>query len=189
MARAQYLELSLFMSCYLLNSQGDRMMMGRSIEGRVPFLDHRLIEFAARIPPKHKLRGLEEKYILKRAFASMLPDIVGRRPKQPYRAPIASCFASPGANLGARLLEPDRLRQTNFADTAAVEMLLRKARSGASALSEREEMAMATLTSLQLLHHQFVADFNPNAHASPAAGSGKGRTEEADRVDTAHAQR
>jgi asparagine synthase (glutamine-hydrolysing) len=189
LARAQYLELSLFMSCYLLNSQGDRMMMGRSIEGRVPFLDHRLIEFAARIPPKYKLRGLEEKYILKRAFASMLPDIVGRRPKQPYRAPIASCFASPGANLGARLLEPDRLRQTNFADTAAVEMLLRKARSGASALSEREEMAMATLTSLQLLHHQFVADFNPNAHASPAAGSGKGRTEEADRVDTAHAQR
>ncbi len=174
LARAQYLELSLFMSCYLLNSQGDRMMMGRSIEGRVPFLDHRLIEFAARIPPKYKLRGLEEKYILKRAFASLLPDIVGRRPKQPYRAPIASCFASPSANLGARLLEPDGLRRTRFADEAAVGMLLRKARGGTAALSEREEMALSTLVSLQLLHHQFVADFRPNENARAAGSLGEG---------------
>ena len=59
LCRAQYLEMTLFMSCYLLNSQGDRMMMGHSVEGRVPFLDHRLIELAARIPPKFKLRGLD----------------------------------------------------------------------------------------------------------------------------------
>jgi asparagine synthase (glutamine-hydrolysing) len=171
LARAQYLELSLFMSCYLLNSQGDRMMMGRSIEGRVPFLDHRLIEFAARIPPKYKLRGLEEKYILKRAFASILPDIVGRRPKQPYRAPIASCFGPEAGNLGAQLIQPHRLRETDFADVSAVEMLLRKSRGGAAALSEREEMAMATLTSLQLLHHQFVANFKPNALAGAVKGA------------------
>ncbi|MDQ3003547.1 MAG: asparagine synthase (glutamine-hydrolyzing), partial [Fibrobacterota bacterium] len=63
LCRAQYLEMALFMPGYLLNSQGDRMMMGNSVEGRFPFLDHRVVEFAATIPPKYKLRLLEEKYI------------------------------------------------------------------------------------------------------------------------------
>ncbi|MGH8177356.1 MAG: asparagine synthase (glutamine-hydrolyzing), partial [Steroidobacter sp.] len=84
LCRAQYLEMTLFMSCYLLSSQGDRMMMGHSVEGRVPFLDHRLIELAARIPPKFKMRGLNEKYILKQSFADVLPAAVTNRPKQPY---------------------------------------------------------------------------------------------------------
>jgi asparagine synthase (glutamine-hydrolysing) len=155
LARAQYLEMTLFMSCYLLNSQGDRMMMGHSVEGRVPFLDHRLIELAARIPPKFKIRGLEEKYLLKRAFADMLPPDIAARPKQPYRAPIAASFADPDASLGGRLVQREALERTGFANAAAIGKLLAKADAG-TPLGERDEMALATVASLQLLHHHFV---------------------------------
>jgi asparagine synthase (glutamine-hydrolysing) len=155
LCRAQYLEMALFMSCYLLNSQGDRMMMGHSVEGRVPFLDHRLIELAAQIPPKFKLRGLEEKFILKRAFDDILPATIARRPKRPYRAPIAACFAPGNDNLGAALLHEDALRRSGFVSPAAVTNLLKK-NAGSAAPSERDEIAIATAASLQLLHHQFV---------------------------------
>jgi asparagine synthase (glutamine-hydrolysing) len=158
LCRAQYLEMALFMSCYLLNSQGDRMMMGHSVEGRVPFLDHRLIELAAQIPPKFKLRGLEEKFILKRAFDDLLPAAIARRPKQPYRAPIAACFAPGNDNLGAALLQEDALRRTGFLNPGAVTNLLTK-NAGSATPSERDEIAIAAAASLQLLHHQFVADF------------------------------
>jgi asparagine synthase (glutamine-hydrolysing) len=133
-------------------------MMGHSVEGRVPFLDHRLIELAAQIPPKFKLRGLEEKYILKRAFDDILPSAIARRPKQPYRAPIAACFARGNDNLGAALLHEDALQRTGFANPAAVTNLLKKNVDN-PAPSERDEMAIAAVTSLQLLHHHFVAEF------------------------------
>jgi asparagine synthase (glutamine-hydrolysing) len=158
--------MSLFMSGYLLSAQGDRMMMGRSVEGRVPFLDHRLIELAARIPPKFKLRGLNEKYILKQSFTELLPAAIASRPKQPYRAPIAACFADPEANLGGSLLRPAELERSGLTDAAAVRRLLDKA-NGAG-LGERDEMALATIVSLQLLHHQFVAGFGPAAARSAA---------------------
>lgn len=168
LCRAQYLEMVLFMSCYLLNSQGDRMMMGHSVEGRVPFLDHRLIGLAARIPPKFKIRVLEEKFILKRAFANILPAAIANRPKQPYRAPIAACFTPDNDNLGAQVLQRESLERTGFANAPAVEKLLQKAASTSSALSERDEMAVATITSLQLLHHKFVDNFQPTGRKEHA---------------------
>jgi asparagine synthase (glutamine-hydrolysing) len=161
LCRAQYLELTLFMSCYLLNSQGDRMMMGHSVEGRVPYLDHRLIELAARIPPRYKLRGLNEKHILKHSFTDLLPAAVANRPKQPYRAPISACFASGQANLGSQLLQREALEQNGLVDVDAVQRLLQKANTAGAAFGERDEMALATVASLQLLHHQFVTDFQP----------------------------
>ncbi len=63
LSRAQYIENKVFMSNYLLSSQGDRMAMANSIEGRYPFLDHRVIEFAAKLPPHIRMNGLTEKYI------------------------------------------------------------------------------------------------------------------------------
>lgn len=162
LCRAQYLEMTLFMSCYLLNSQSDRMMMGNSVEGRFPFLDHRVIELAARIPPKFKLRVLEEKFILKRAFSDLVPSSITSRPKQPYRAPIASCFATGESNLGARLLETGELERAGFVDIPVVEGLLRKA--GREALGERDEMAVATITSLQLLEYLFVRNLPPASY-------------------------
>lgn len=161
LCRAQYLEMSLFMSGYLLSSQGDRMLMGHSVEGRMPFLDHRLIELAALIPPKFKLRAMREKYILRRSFAHLVPPAVLARPKQPYRAPISACFAGNASNLAARLLRREALQQTAFADPDGVGKLLHRAGTAGAALSERDEMAVAMMASLQLLHHLFVATGRP----------------------------
>jgi asparagine synthase (glutamine-hydrolysing) len=160
LCRAQYLEMTLFMSCYLLSSQGDRMMMGHSVEGRVPFLDHRLIELAARIPPKFKLRGLNEKYVLKQAFADLLPASVAERPKQPYRAPIAACFGPEANNRGAELLRREALEGSTLINASAVQQLMRKAGTQGVSLSERDEMALAVVVSLQLLNDRFVTNFS-----------------------------
>ena len=73
LGRAQYLEVKTFLQGYLLHSQGDRMLMAHSVEGRFPFLDHRIVEFAARLPDRLRLRVLREKYLLRRAVAPLLP--------------------------------------------------------------------------------------------------------------------
>ena len=90
--RAQFIEIKIFLSNYLLSSQGDRVSMANSVEGRYPFLDHNLIEFCCGLPPSLKLRGLSEKYILKKTFRNVIPPEVLNRDKHPYRAPIFESF-------------------------------------------------------------------------------------------------
>src|SRR5881296_3679897 len=92
LARAAYLEITTLLSSYLLSSQGDRMAMAHGVEARVPYLDHRLFEFAAALPDRSKLRGLHEKDILRRWAAAVLPASAAGRPKQPYRAPDVPAF-------------------------------------------------------------------------------------------------
>ncbi|MCV3208668.1 asparagine synthase (glutamine-hydrolyzing) [Mesorhizobium sp. YC-39] len=94
--QAQYLETRFLLPGYILSSQGDRMAMAHGIEGRFPFLDHRLVEFAARLPPEMKLKGLVEKHILRKATGHLLPAAIGKRTKQPYRAPDARSFVGAG---------------------------------------------------------------------------------------------
>lgn len=159
LARAQYIEASIFMSEYLLSSQGDRMLMAHSVEGRFPFLDYRVIEFASRIPPRLKIRGLNEKYVLKRAMQGMLPKSVYARTKQPYRAPIHRSFFGPHAPAYvSELLSPAAIRVAGYFQPQAVSRLAQKAQ-GAHPLSERENMALAGVLSTQLLHRQFVENF------------------------------
>jgi asparagine synthase (glutamine-hydrolysing) len=93
--QAQYLESRFLLPGYILCSQGDRMAMAHGVEGRFPFLDHRLVEFAAKLPPEMKLRGLVEKHILREAMKDLLPEQVARRTKQPYRAPDSLAFVGP----------------------------------------------------------------------------------------------
>jgi asparagine synthase (glutamine-hydrolysing) len=157
LCRAQYLEMALFMPGYLLCSQGDRMMMGNSVEGRFPFLDHRLVEFAATIPPRYKLRFLDEKHILKRAFADLVPKEVLERPKQPYRAPIAPCFLGPHRSEASDALEDQAIADAGFFRPDDSARLLAKLRKGLGAqASAREEMALTGMLSLHLLHRQMV---------------------------------
>jgi asparagine synthase (glutamine-hydrolysing) len=94
--QAQYLESRFLLPGYILSSQGDRMAMAHGIEGRFPFLDHRLVEFATRLPPEMKLKGLVEKHILREATKDLLPPTIGRRTKQPYRAPDSRSFTGAG---------------------------------------------------------------------------------------------
>ena len=94
LSRAQYLETAHLLPGYILSSQGDRVSMAHAVEGRFPFLDHRVAEFAAALPPRMKLRGLTEKYLLRRSLQGDLPPSIAWRPKQPYRARTASASST-----------------------------------------------------------------------------------------------
>lgn len=156
LARAQHLEISIFLSHYLLSSQGDRMGMANSIEGRFPFLDVRVTEFCNRLDPRLKLRGLREKRLLKAAAGPWLPDIISRRPKRPYRAPVHRSFFHPGAPEYVReVLGPRALADSGLFRPGAVARLAAKIDGGAR-LGETDDMAVAGIVSTQLLHHLFV---------------------------------
>lgn len=86
--RAQYLEVTTLFSNYLLSSQGDRVSMAASVECRYPFLDYEVAEFAATLPDSMKIMGLNEKYIVKKMAQKYVPDMITKRQKFPYRAPI-----------------------------------------------------------------------------------------------------
>ena len=159
LAQAQYLEIVTFMSPYLLSSQGDRVAMANSVEGRFPFLDYRVVEFCNRLPSNVKLRGLNEKWLLRQLASKLLPADIWQRRKRPYRAPIhRSFFHQETPDYVSELLSEDALRASGLFNPLAVNQLVRKAQSGAQ-LSEVDDMAIAGVLSAQLVYQQFVKDF------------------------------
>jgi asparagine synthase (glutamine-hydrolysing) len=170
LGKAQYLESTLFLANYLLATQGDRMAMANSVEGRYPFLDYRVVELAARMPSDLRLHGLTEKYILKHIARGQVPQELIDRPKQPYRAPIGHCFFGPKApEYVAELLGEAALKRAGYFDHRRVERLVAKSREQAGAVvSERENMALAAILSTQLLDHQFIQEF-PDFSDAPLA--------------------
>jgi len=168
LSKAQYLESTLFLSNYLLSSQGDRMAMANSIEGRFPFLDHRVVALAARMPARLRLNGLTEKFILKQIARAQVPAQLIDRPKQPYRAPISRCFmcAQPPEYVPDMLSEP-ALKRAGYFDPVKVQRLTAKCRQQDGRLvSERENMALVAILSTQLLDHQFIQNF-PSFSSAP----------------------
>jgi len=128
--------------------------MANSVEGRFPFLDYRVIEFCNSLPPEFKLRGLNEKYILKKMMKDRLPADIIKRTKQPYRAPVASGLLT-GNSLLDELTSEHEIKKTGIFDHIAVNKLLEKLRSGIPA-TENENMALSGIISTQLLIHQFI---------------------------------
>lgn len=155
LAKAQYLETELFMSNYLLSSQGDRMAMAHSIEIRVPYLDHRLAELMAHVPSRWKLRSMCEKDLLRKAFKGLLPETIQQRPKRPYRAPIATALLKGrGSGLVDHLLTESNLKQTGLFNPQKVARLLQKL-TGSPGASEFDSMLIAGIVSTQIVHHLF----------------------------------
>ena len=166
LSRAQYLEMDLFLSNYLLSSQGDRPAMAHSLEIRLPFLDYRVIDFAMRLPSHWKIKGLNEKYILKQAFNGLLPDRIRQRAKQPYRAPIREVFFSgPGGDYLDEMLAESALQKAGLFHAKKVERLLSKYRSGGSG-SEVQNMAVVGILSTQLLWQQYIEN-DPGSGVEP----------------------
>jgi asparagine synthase (glutamine-hydrolysing) len=155
--RDQYVEAHTLLAGYLLSSQGDRMAMANAVEARVPFLDHRVVEFGSRLAPELKLRGLDEKHVLKRAVGDLLPEVIRRRPKQPYRAPDSASFFAAGAPLeyAAELLSERRLREAGYFDPAAVRRLVEKCRKG-EAIGFADNMAFVGILSTMLVDQMFL---------------------------------
>ncbi len=160
LCQAQFLETAILMPGYILSSQGDRMTLAHGVEGRFPFLDHRVAELAARIPPRLKMKALNEKYILKRAARKLVPPEVLRRTKQPYRAPDAESFfdyhsQSVRGDYVAELLSANRIRDDGVFHPEAVDNLVKKARRG-KVIGIKDNMALVGILSTQLLIDQFV---------------------------------
>lgn len=129
--------------------------MASGVEGRFPYLDHRLFEFAAALPARSRLRGLREKDILRRWAAGVLPPRLARRPKQPYRAPdIPAFFGASEPEWVSELLAPDSLLGAGVFEPAAVAGLVRRCRTG-RATGFRENQALVGILSTQLWHREF----------------------------------
>ncbi len=169
--RAQWLEMTTFLCGDLLSAQAERSAMANGVELRHPFLDVRLVEFAARLPAHWKLRALREKYILKKTFARHLPPPIVERAKQPYRAPIREVFcAIPPDSLLAGLLSAEALREAGLFDPVRVERLIATfaADSPSPAAAEGRNMALTAIASAQILHHAFVrGSLRPKRIAPP----------------------
>ena len=161
LSRAQWLESKLFLSGYLLSSQGDRMSMAHSVEGRYPFLDHRVIEFCSGLQSSHKIKGLNEKYLLKQLMKKRLPEKVISRPKQAYRAPVASSLMSGQSPEYLRdMLSSSQLKKYGIFKVDSVEKLVEKLTSG-KPITEIDNMAVSGILSTQILMDLFVSGNNP----------------------------
>ena len=159
LSKAQYLEMMLFLSNYLLSSQGDRVAMAHSVEIRLPYLDYRIIEFMGRVPSKLKIRGLREKYILKKAFKGILPEPIVNRPKHPYRAPIGKSLLHQNVlPLIEQSISDASLMNAGIFNSEKVRKLLKKFEA-TDKQSEVENMALMGIVSTQLIYQQFILDF------------------------------
>ncbi|UFS78427.1 asparagine synthase (glutamine-hydrolyzing) [Tardiphaga sp. 37S4] len=170
LAQDEYLEIQTLLSGYLLSSQGDRMLMAHSVEGRFPFLDEDVVALANSLPPAYKLRVLDEKHVLKRVAEPIVPSEIIARKKQPFRAPDALCFV--GRDTPAYIddaLSETAIREANVFDPDAVARLRSKCRTQAATgngdLSNSDNMAMVGVLSTQLLHQQFIASRPGGRHA------------------------
>jgi asparagine synthase (glutamine-hydrolysing) len=161
LSRAQFLEMEIFLSNYLLSSQGDRVAMGNSLELRVPFLDFRVIEFAMKLPPTWKLRVLKEKFILKKAFEALIPDAIVSRPKHPYRAPIRDVFFGAGDGYAHEFLSEGNLKKNGYFDPLKTGRLVNRfIKDDRFVESETQNMALTGILSTQILHEQFIENFD-----------------------------
>lgn len=158
LAQDQYLEIRTLLSGYLLSSQGDRMLMAHSVEGRFPFLDAEVSTLAASLPPSLKLRGLDEKHVLKRLAVDLVPEAILKRPKQPYRAPDALAFVADPPEWVLAAVDERDVREVGVFEPASVSRLWRKCQAGAERgqLSNADNMALVGVLSTALLHHHFI---------------------------------
>jgi asparagine synthase (glutamine-hydrolysing) len=130
----------------------DRMSMAHSIETRAPLLDHKLIEYVQTMPGALKLRGLETKYILKRAVAGLVPDEIIHRQKKGFGVPIRQWFKRELKDLLQDTLNDQRTRERGLLNPRAVGRLMAEHQLG------RRDHAhqLWSLLTLELWHRAFI---------------------------------
>lgn len=115
----------------------DQMSMAASIESRVPFLDHDLVEFAARLPDRMKVRGLTTKYVLRQAMTGLLPDEILSRKKMGFPVPVGAWLRGPYRFLLDELVLGARALDRGFFDRDALHRLVASHVSGEANHAER----------------------------------------------------
>ena len=132
------------------------MLMTNSVEGRFPFLDHRVMDFSTRLHPNLKMKVLNEKYLLKRAMQQYLPPRITERFKQPYRAPdIPAFFRGNKRDLVYNLLDNASVRDSGIFDPKKVSILLKKIEKG-RAIGYKDNMSFIGILSSQIWYNKFI---------------------------------
>lgn len=161
----QFLEMKTLLSGYLLSSQGDRMSMSNSVEGRYPFLDHRLVEKVFYYKDEYKLNGFYQKNILRQAYREKIPASIIDRPKMPYQAPDLKSFFINTAiyKEGEYLLSKEQIEKHGIFDPVMIGRFLNKFRRGIPEnIGYRDNMLITFILSTQLLCEQAT---NPRKNA------------------------
>ncbi len=152
----QYLDLKTYLPLDIL-TKVDRMSMAHSLEARVPLLDHKLVEFAATIPPDLQLHDGTTKHIFKRAMRGVLPDAVITRPKHGFGVPLGRWFRGQLASFVRDLLLSEASRRRGILNTKYVERLLERHQRG-----QELDLPLWTLISFELWCRTFL-DGRPRA--------------------------
>jgi asparagine synthase (glutamine-hydrolysing) len=118
-----YIDFKLRLSDHLLSDHGDRMALGNSVEGRYPFLDVELVEFAKTIPPGLKLNDFVEKYILRKIAEGLVPDEILNREKFGFRAPGSPYFLRQNVEWINDMISTARIKRQGYFNPATVERL------------------------------------------------------------------
>ena len=169
--QSQYLEVSNLLPGYILSSQGDRMAMAHGVESRYPFLDRDVVQFASALPPTLKMKGLNEKYLLKRVARDLVPSSIRQRSKQPYRAPEGSTvIAHDTTGYFGDLLSHDQIRRDGMFDADAVGRLLQKSRDR-KAIGVKDDMALVGILSMQIVIDRFINHFTSVPHGHTYSGT------------------
>ena len=129
----------------------DRTSMAYSVEARVPFLDHELVEFCARIPPRVKMKWLHEKHILRRAMESVLPPDIVNRKKRGLQVPMDTWLRAPLPGFAAERMSEPALRQSGYFDPDKVAALMRRHRAGGENLGQ----ILSAVLGVQIWHDLF----------------------------------
>jgi asparagine synthase (glutamine-hydrolysing) len=148
--RLLYTDLKTYLVELLMKQ--DQMSMSTSIESRVPFLDHHLVEFASRLPLKMKMSGLTTKRILRLAVKGLLPDHIVSRPKMGFPVPFAGWVAGAWGSVARDVLLDRRARERGITDPAGVERLLDEHAAG----QHRAGDAIWALLNLELWYRTFI---------------------------------
>jgi asparagine synthase (glutamine-hydrolysing) len=143
----------------LLHAKGDRALRQASTEGRYPFLDEDVVQFCSEISPEYKLRGRDDKWLLRQVADKILPNAIARRRKTMFRANLSSIFL--GSKRPAwvdQLLSPESLRATGYFDPIGVQSA-RELQARHRRLSLRRfslDLGLVGVISTQLWHHIFL---------------------------------
>jgi asparagine synthase (glutamine-hydrolysing) len=157
-----YLDFKLRLSDHLLSEHGDRMVLANSVEGRYPFLDINLVEFARQMPPSLKLNGYTEKYALKKIAADLVPREVVEREKFGFRAPGSPYLLRQQVEWIEDTLSFERVRRQGYFNPEVVERLKAQYRREGYRLNPHLEidLLMIVLTFGVLLDTFGLPDFN-----------------------------
>jgi asparagine synthase (glutamine-hydrolysing) len=156
--RELYLSGRAHLAGLLLNAKGDRVAMNSSVETRYPFLDEAVFSFLARVSPSYKLRGMQDKYLLRRVADHWLPRSIAWRRKAMFRAPFDSFHLDTAPAFVDQLLSKESLERTGYFDVEAVQHWRQNFRRLWAFNPRRTaiEMGLVGVFATQLWHHTFI---------------------------------